>query len=513
MVKKRDIQRLLKKGLTGREIARLVLENAIAQDHGRPATLSEAEERVLRDSLGGRPEDAIEFNAWIETYRLAYLSIQDAHIMSLEAQVMLNGIVPILLNCRLERDLRLVLLSDIPAIFTEKQYHELRSTQRERKLREIKPLAEVMEEWAWDAYPTQAADCAETETYCDGGSMLTVLSMEYPEIHRSLVNDMLELIRGQVRAVDLRREKKLRELGRAKRRAWENKSPSRDTLEARFRELLEARFADQERQTSDSAQTRLEKDLSALAQGFLSTKAARELEDWVFFRESDLYNARVPGAERWVDEFTVGLDDNLLAISCAIIQNPDPHDLDERGYYARPRLLQQWIEAGFQFNRDTVKRLQVLRDSAVYKAQGFLAVKTVLGALSDILGLRIDEDLDAWFKTMKLAVDTYNAAVKDVGADPQDRGNDISPVHSLLPGEADLFKISIESLEPDPRWVRFYRNRMARYLGEGWDRWQVSGETGGYFGLATKEALAAWDEAQNAEEEAGGTSSGEVQDE
>ena len=61
--------------MTGKELARLVLDHYVEKDHGRPGLLSDTDIKAVHNALTGRVMDILEFNAWMETYRMVYICL------------------------------------------------------------------------------------------------------------------------------------------------------------------------------------------------------------------------------------------------------------------------------------------------------------------------------------------------------------------------------------------------------------------------------------------------------
>src|SRR3954454_23735268 len=91
-------QFLLAKALSGKEIARLVLQNYMDEQSGRQPTFSEADLERARATLRGRPEEAAVYNAWIEAARIIDCISLEAIGKALEAEKRLARVIGSLLG-------------------------------------------------------------------------------------------------------------------------------------------------------------------------------------------------------------------------------------------------------------------------------------------------------------------------------------------------------------------------------------------------------------------------------
>ena len=91
MVRKLDIRRLLSKGLSGMELGRLVVRDLYDIDQGRKGVLSDRDIQDIKAALQTQG-DIRDYNRVIDLYKAVYMSIQEARIMSLQLQKVLNRV-------------------------------------------------------------------------------------------------------------------------------------------------------------------------------------------------------------------------------------------------------------------------------------------------------------------------------------------------------------------------------------------------------------------------------------
>ena len=82
----RKLNQLLAKALSGKEIARLALQNYMDEQVGKQATFSEADLERARATLRNRPDEAMVYNAWIEAAQIIDHTTLEAIGKALEAE-------------------------------------------------------------------------------------------------------------------------------------------------------------------------------------------------------------------------------------------------------------------------------------------------------------------------------------------------------------------------------------------------------------------------------------------
>lgn len=416
------------KNMRGKELARLVLEHYVEKDHNRPGLLSDADIQAIHNALAGRRLDILEFNAWIETYRLVYMTQLDGKILTLEAENEIKTITPLLEKYVFQDLLQGLKLYGV-ALVTQKQYEELKERQRQAILAEVKSLAEIIGERVyWVARE--------------------ILSKEEQEV---LDEDLLGLVEDPLWA----REHLPQVWGAALTSLAERLKAKRGPLEQQALEALER-----------------------LKAGPLdATEAEAALAEPISFSVSALCELGLPEWLEWANEYKPGYDSgDPVGRLVAIVQNPPDDLLDERGYYTEPYPLEDAIrlispEALDKRYRDRGGSLMEVCQTVVAavadKIADLLSMQAVLETLSEQIGVDLTEDFDQHIAGLRQAVDSYNFYIEKLEASPQARAG--KPyAFSRLPEEHDLPTLDFESLGPSQEWLSYYAERMAINLGPDW---------------------------------------------
>jgi hypothetical protein len=458
MATKSEVKRLLGKGLTGLEAAKLVLQDYVEEDHGRPGFLSKADIERIKRSLTS-PSDVADYNRWIRVYQLVDYSLKEAKIAELEAETLLWQATNLLKIYHLEHRVRTILYS-LPAIVTEKQYEELKAKQRDLLLshkHKLDDVATMLEDEDEEGYLQRA------------------------------VQRLLPPVRdGKVRPVWLSEEacqqlKELKAEDQVQRERWQEE-PSLD-LESYWRES--ARREDEILQAGyDAGKTLQPEEAASLLESVAGSEDAKILER-LYFSSQELYEAGF--LQDWIDEYKPDLDWDTMARpdgimqsnSVAIIQEPSPHDLDERGWYKDHGLEMLTELSGYQHrselllggeSRTLPERLQVYRSAACEQIKLFLAIQAIVEAVSQIIEVDLGEDLDQSLERLRASLEYYNsyAAPMDLGEDRPEPFRTIKPPYYL--GQPELPRLKIGKLRPTASSLRYYEERMAMALGDDWWR-------------------------------------------
>ena len=191
------------------------------------------------------------------------------------------------------------------------------------------------------------------------------------------------------------------------------------------------------------------------------------------FRGKNLYELEEMEGfiKSWIDEYSPNWDEETSArpagrmqsMYVAIIQNPpaykpDREDnwVDERGYWREPDYLGL---TGLDSVKDTerdAKTLTIFINAIREKIKGYLAMRSVLEAISKVIELDFLEDLSQWNEEIRSVVDAVNAEISRLDGQWERLG---------LP---ELKPIKIGQMKATPATIRYFRERMAMALGENW---------------------------------------------
>jgi len=482
-VTKADIKKLMSKGLTGKEAARLILQDSWEVDHNRPGFLSSSDIQRLKNGLGS-PENIRDYNRYVHAYQLVDYTLKDGRIAVLEA------IQALLLACKeletfwLEDRVKQLQMYALPAIVTQKQYDELRARQREIKLQWLSNIQEVIGDIAKESQPEledQAAEADEEGYFYDFHDWLET---NRPEAYSQAVQILIEHIReDRLKPVMLSPEQRQAMLDIQRQIGAIDEEKESDPLKPYPPEWNRLWQQKQERLQSFYKAGRGQQDQSELLRLLERLLEECQIEDGQLTEEesnaltstycsgADLYQIGLSKA--WIEEYEPNLEEETLArpvgmmqsSRVAILQNPKPGDLDERGYYKDPGFLERL--SGYHAIGDRKERidfseteiLEAMHKQASERIKIFLAIQASIEAVSETVGVQFTEDLEKWYEDIQAQVAIYNSLLE-----PKSEYN--KPPHYL--GMPKLEALKIGRLKPTARSLRYYRERMALALGDDW---------------------------------------------
>lgn len=395
---KRDIKKILTgKGLTGREAAALIIRHFVETDHQRPAILTEAEIQQLRTRVRKLTEQDVEdFNSYMDLYRIVGYTLKEAEVLYLRIGWRLSALEAQLLPFITQHYIGLVAQS-IPYCVTEKQLQDL----REQKLQRLHCLAEVIDARAGHLSEGQwwSAESSEEQD-------AAILEQATREIMELLEKHKLEPVRLEERADETERE-------------------------------------DIERCPVDLGQP---ENLHLYLSGEQLYQTG--LPEW----QPSAWQIVEPARIRWSPEV-------------AVVQDPLLSDVDERGWY-----VEDWIERLSILPeldarddeeaadiRETLERAhKVIRTML----RVFLAHQPVFEALSELIGVKLHEDLEEWLADIQEEVARYRNTL-ELGIFQPLSGHVAERLNKSRP---DLPPFTIEDLKPDRRHVQHLKERMAMAL-------------------------------------------------
>ncbi len=415
MATKQGLERLLKKGtFTGREAARLILQDSVEVDHGREGFLSVKEIRQITNSLS--PAEGRDYNTWLDVYRTLAYFIKDSEILSWNAVYKLTEANLFIHQFILDFRIRIV-KSYMPRIVTEKQYQDLKERQRKGILDSYRCLDQVFSDRAYDLAPE------ELQAHYRGNNNLIAFLKDHPELYQEAERQIMEMVEaGRLTLVEL-----------------EHKASDKDRPS-----FIEPAYT--EAKTSEEEERRY-------LQTYISTK--------------ELYEAGFPEVVEWVEEFKPGLLEEDEADSYAIIQPGGLYSADEQGYYKDPDWLSHLSWLGMldeEFKEDNGQGLEAFlkQTHTITKSliQRFLAGKSVVDTVSEMLGVNFGEDLKARYQHLITAIEAYNALL--------DMANHRLPRKFYSGPRLTLHRIRLDKLKPSAQELKTLREQLASSLGEKW---------------------------------------------
>jgi len=421
MPTKADIKKILSKGLTGKQAGRLTFQDNWLTDTRRGGVLTEKDHSYIRAGLKTEA-DRKDYNSYIRLYNYVDYTLKEARIVALEAETYLHIAYRILDGYAVSEAFRLAEMY-IPAIVTEKQYEELKAKQRERKLKDVLSLQEfisLLSEVDFEIIVDDDEPEPESE-----------IDFQNDERLREAVSTLQELLRaGKLHPLKLKKREDY----------WDGhklKIPAQPVQEVI--EMLD-KFLTGELQYGED---------DSLRMTVFRGKNLYELEEMEGFIKS------------WIEEYTPNWDEETSARPLgrmqsqhvAIIQNPQPSNLDERGYWIEPDYL--GLDVEMDTKRDS-ESLTIFMNTIRERIKGFLAVKSVLEAISKVIELDFLEDLKQWEEELHVIVKVINAEIGRLDGKWERLG---------LPEQKP---IKIGRMKATMSTIRYFRERMALALGENW---------------------------------------------
>ena len=427
MPDRRKLSQLLSKALSGKETARLVLQNYMDEQSGRQPTFSEAELERARTPLRGRPAEAAIYNAWIEVARIVDYTSLEAIGKALEAEMRLIWVISSVLGLLRHRLLRharqratRILTPAEWATFPAQREQARRGRMAEEKI----SFAEVTRGRAWWLMPEELK--AEARCLPDFEDFLRLDAAAVQELHQTATAEILEL-------VDARKLRFLRD----------------------------------------------GKNVSSKLKGGKHLSVAGEATGLAAEAECTLLELVEAGLPEWVEQ---GQAEDLTSSEfrgpVAVLQEVPPEYLDKQG---------RFVDAGWQQIEDQLRRetrpdkLQALQEeiaSCQLFIRVFLARKAVIEAFGQQLGLDLFippvQDREQAIRDL-LAIYNQQAA-RSWEAEPDAEGFVLPDEMLAFPRDLRLPLIDAASLEPDPAEVELMRQSLATPLVDEW--WAAADELG-----------------------------------
>ncbi len=455
MASKADIRRLIKKGLSGKEAGRLVLQDSWEVDHGREGFLSDSDLQLIKNGLK-TPQDIKDYNDLIHTYRLIDYTLMESQIRALTIQVNLRVLSEMTQRYLLDFWIEQKRLMS-PVVMTQKQYEEVKAKQREDLLQELHDIWGILDSRARRIAPEGYSE-EELEQYVQlaAGQLLELVQAGRLEPTKLQSKDINRLEALEDKLDEWRASKPLEK--RRSEKAW----AKFEKLHAEKSEFLLQAF---QRARAAQAQENLESlrgNLKKVRDGLLALPAGDTTFDYWYSSGEELYATGLPEWIEWIDEYKYNLT-NAGFGGIAILINPKPSDLDERGYYVENLFhdisMIRRMEAHYEERGEPSlpERLQVGAEKVEEDVREFLGSLAVIETISRLLKLDFTEDIEKGYKEVKRLVEGYN----DLITDTHDKFH-------YLPEDIELSPIPIAKLKPTSESLRYLRERMAISLGEDW---------------------------------------------
>lgn len=480
MPTKTDVRRLLKKGLTGKEAARLILQDSWEVDNEREGFLSESDIQAIKGSLK-TAEDIQDYNKWVEVYRLIDYSLIDAERAYLWVRGTILEVYPEVMSFYTAEQIRR-LGFQIPKLVTARQYEDIKAAQRQRHMEEVLPLWDVLE-WMddeaivsaevlqeWQRYESEMAEDEEAH-----GDIFNWLYYERLAVFGAMyVPHLIQLIQdGKLKPVLLSAAE--REEVDAAWAAWKE-TTNWSTGESLWGTTVRRIYGRKKARPSKRSTAKLIGQLERLRDGLMSTEEGEQLLQFTYCSGQEVYGAGIAPYVRHVDEFKTNYDEPAHGYAILQEDTSASYYVDERGYYNEEwhgRLIRGLSDL------DMFQRIHEERDGetpgsglVVYltgqyaliraRLKAFLAIHSVLEACSEITGIPFVERLEDWYKSIESLIGLLNFSLKQAN---------LSAHNEYFQGpELKLPLLDIDKLKPDPEHLQYMRERMAIALGPDWFR-------------------------------------------
>lgn len=419
MPTKADVKKILSKGLTGKEAGKLIFQDNWLVDTSRGGFLSERDMASLKAGLK-TDRDIKEYNSYVRLYKYVDYTLKEVRIASLEAEAFLNYTFLLLQTYEKAEAYRWAYMY-IPAIVTQKQYEELSAKQKDIMLKRAMSLQELI-------------------SILSGVELEVILDEDEPEPAIDFQKDE-KLIQAVGRIKELLKSGKLKPL---KLEKWDDyyqahklKIPAQPVKEVV--DMLDKLLTGELQYDEDDS-------LSLTVFRGQNLYEVEELGGWIK-EEIEVYSPN------WDAETGARPADMMQSQYVAIIQNPLPKDLDKRGY---------WIERdylGYNLKPDAKKDSETITTflhASKERIKGFLAVQSVLEAISKVIELDFLEDLEQWRQELQAVVKVLNRQIERLDGSWERLG---------LP---ELKPIKMGHMKATASTIRYFRERMALALGENW---------------------------------------------
>ena len=484
MTTKTDIKRILSKGLTGKEAGKLALQDFWEEDHFREGFLSDRDLSAIKTSLK-TPQDIQDYNSYMETYKILDYTLKDAHIISLELQRRLFSVYRLAMMY-LFNTTSIIELMDKPIIMTEKQYKDYVKEAREKELNDLNSLEEIIERHAWELdlkdidWNKLGLDPVNYQDCPDDKALTEWLKEEAPGLWKLIISEILELVKeGKLKAVyitgkdrekldilwnkirDIRAELpiyKMSEEDILTKNVADNIKKTKeiqielDKIHKEEEAYIQSLY---KRGIDKNDQTELIKALEKLLEGSLTKEEEEKLILYTFSSGEALYNSGLP---EWIEQINKCPDPKELdGRGIAIIVDPDPEKLDDKGYYKN--INNPYNESNIQ-ERDPelIDTFTEAIRQAKEEIKIILAFQLVLETLSDTIGIDFTEDIKDWLKSIEYEIKVYNSLILKIACTDY-----ISEeIKESLP------YLDINKFKPSTKTTKYLKDRLSMSLGTDW---------------------------------------------
>ena len=427
MARKKDINKLLNKRLSGLEAGKLMIQDSWLKDRDKENLFSDAEVETIRRGILS-PQDRQDFNQMIYTYEIIDFTFRETRSYILECKVLLWQSLFYMEQYRSSERLRFEKMC-LPAIVTQEQLDDIKINKREEMLQGTYVLKDVI-------IGRSAMVGAPTEIVRDDGIYTPVHLLDLEAIDAELAWSFFD--QALFRLANMINDGSLPLANKSKKDL------------ARIRSLTK----------------------KYITKGFTDDEREEYLL-LVRIKRKTLYEV----LPEWREE-PISFDfEDVNGNGVAVIQDPDPDHLDEEGGFIggkgqsdyRDRLLKVLMVDMIEGDK-TSKEAKELRENMpillkMYNQEVKSNLKLIFSTmaifenLSKVVGIDLTQELKEELKEVFGLVNWYNAVSKyefDL------------PYRDKQESVMELPRIELDKLLVSEKYLSYLKERMSAGLGEDW---------------------------------------------
>lgn len=467
MVTKRQIGKLTE-DLTGRELAFLSIQYMEDVDHDRePAYTEEELDRMKKNIEENVWEHRYRYDRWLDVYNTLRYYVENAKIQSLQAKNNLNMLSK-LFNSLLADHVIKINKQKLPIPMTKKEYEDKKELQKEIELNKYHCIDEVISNRASRMVEEKKDDLSGDSYYPE------FVKENYPKYYEKAEKQINEMVDDDL----------LTPVEKGTLEEWitENKT---DKELKEYNEKFKSLAKKMEFKELESLEKQFFDNISSWASK-KDLQDSSEREIWLYqtyIKAEELYRAELPEWTEWIDKYKHGWYDFQKDEAgwswpgeIAIVQNPEPENLDDKGWYKKGGLFtdvigREQVEASLleqckKEGRTVKKQIDENYTQIISMIKNYKSIKNLLDTFSKIIeDINLTEDLTEYEDKLKLTINNYNELI------------DIIKNWYLINKEGESeeinlkdFKLDYEDISKDQKFTQELREIFVSVFGKKW--WQ-----------------------------------------
>ncbi|MHC4556170.1 MAG: hypothetical protein ACYTFW_04550 [Planctomycetota bacterium] len=440
------VKRIITKGLTGWEAGKLILQDFIYSYHGMDSVLTEADTAAIRNAPM-KGNDIKDYNTFMALCRGFYKGCMLGEFTCTDACLRIAYLDRVLRDAEKRRTVELF-ESFGPHVVTRKQYEDIVTAQRVKKLKFEYSLGYVIEERFYATAPREARE--EIDDLC-------------PDIES--IKDFISAVPEKYKVFSKQATDEIRRLY----------TSSKLPVVCHKKDMKKA-----------------EPLLAKWKTGRLSTQDTMKLVDMLYVTGLQLYECdKLPEWKDYMDkyhQYLFGDEDKRFQYVYAVLEDYSGVWVNEQDCYKGPPKPSEWITRNTELllgliNHDNKAKKSIksvgaeLRDrldTAIQNIRLFLAVKAILNAAVDAveLDVPVDKGMLAGPNTrLGATIDLYNIRLQELSEERcswESSKTRLEKVLKMLPA------IDPEKLRPSPDSLKQLKDKILKDAqGEEWLREMV----------------------------------------